>query len=521
MRLTHGLQQAALHHPQRTSTIFEQRRKSYGQTAARVARLAAGLAGLGARPGDRVAILALNSDRYYEAYYAILWTGCVAVPCNTRWSQAEHAAALQDCEPHLLIVDHNFVSAARDFPGIPGERILYMDDGEAPQGLAHFEGLIARSPAMDDNGRGGNDLAGIFYTGGTTGISKGVMLSHDGLIVNFMASTLLEPYCDDCVFLHSPPMFHLADGFLLFGLTVASATHVIVPRFEPAAVVGAIRDQGINSLLLVPTMIGMLDQHLRETNEPLDTVRRLTYGASPISEALLRRAFVMFPKARICQLYGQTELSPVATLLTSELHTAADSGPGRLRSAGRAIPGVELRIADAQLRALPCGEVGEILVRGPSVMLGYWRKPALTAETIVDGWLRTGDLVTENDDGTFTFVGRKKEVIRRRGENLSPTEVEAALEQHPDVAEAAVIGVESPLSEEDVKAFLIPADGRQIDLAELDAFVRQRLARFKVPRYYEVVPELPHTPTGRLAKHQLPTERTAGELDIENGAPPA
>jgi len=511
MRLTHGLQQAALHHPQRTSTIFEQRRKSYGQTAARVARLAAGLAGLGARPGDRVAILALNSDRYYEAYYAILWTGCVAVPCNTRWSQAEHAAALQDCEPHLLIVDHNFVSAARDFPGIPGERILYMDDGEAPQGLAHFEGLIARSPAMDDNGRGGNDLAGIFYTGGTTGISKGVMLSHDGLIVNFMASTLLEPYCDDCVFLHSPPMFHLADGFLLFGLTVASATHVIVPRFEPAAVVGAIRDQRINSLLLVPTMIGMLDQHLRETNEPLDTVRRLTYGASPISEALLRRAFVMFPKARICQLYGQTELSPVATLLTSELHTAADSGPGRLRSAGRAIPGVELRIADAQLRALPCGEVGEILVRGPSVMLGYWRKPALTAETIVDGWLRTGDAGYLDEQGFLYLVDRVKDMIISGGENVYSAEVENALAQHPAVEECAVIGVPDPRWGERVHAIVRLRVGHDSSPDDLTTHCAGLIANYKCPRSFSFRTDpLPLSGTGKIQKSELRREYWAG-----------
>jgi long-chain acyl-CoA synthetase len=511
MRLTHGLQQAALHHPQRTSTIFEQRRKSYGETAARVARLAAGLAGLGVRPGDRVAILALNSDRYYEAYYAILWAGGVAVPCNTRWSHAEHAAALRDCEPHLLIVDRNFVSAAPAFPGIPGGRILYMDDGEAPQGFADFEGLVAHSPAMDDNGRGGNELAGIFYTGGTTGVSKGVMLSHDGLIVNFMASTLLEPYCDDCVFLHSPPMFHLADGFLLFGLTLVCATHVIVPRFEPAAVVGAIRDQGINSLLLVPTMIGMLDRHLRETNEVLDTVQRLTYGASPISEALLKRAFVMFPKARICQLYGQTELSPVATLLTSEFHTAADSGPRRLRSAGRAIPGVELRIADAQLRALPPGEVGEILVRGPSVMLGYWRKPALTAETIVDGWLRTGDAGYLDAQGFLYLVDRVKDMIISGGENVYSAEVENVLAQHPAVEECAVIGVPDPRWGERVHAILRLRAGHDGSPEDLTAHCAGLIANYKCPRSFSFRSDpLPLSGTGKIQKSELRREYWTG-----------
>ena len=144
--------------------------------------------------------------------------------------------------------------------------------------------------------------------------------------------------------------------------------------------------------------------------------------------------------------------------------------------------------------------------------------PDETAAVLVDGWLRTGDLVTDNDDGTFTFVGRRKEVIRRRGENLSPTEVEMTLEEHPDVGEAAVIGVASDLSEQDVKAFVVPSAGRVVDPEELDDFVRGRLARFKVPRYYEIVADLPHTPTGRLAKHRLPVERTAEEIDMENGA---
>jgi len=511
MRLTHGLQQAARHNPQRTATIFEQRRKSYAETLSRVARLAAGIASLGAKPGDRVAILALNSDRYYEAYYGILWAGCVAVPCNTRWSHAEHMAALQDCEPHLLIVDRQFVSSAGALAGAPGRRIIYMDDGEAPEGFSDFEGMIAHFPAMGDNSSGGDALAGIFYTGGTTGNSKGVMLSHDGLIVNFMANTLLEPYCDDCVFLHAPPMFHLADGALLFGLTMASATHVILPRFDPAAMVRAIREQGINSLILVPTMIGMLDQHLRESNEPLDSVRRLTYGASPISEALLRRAIIMFPNARICQLYGQTELSPVATLLGSEFHATPDSDRGRLRSAGRAIPGVELRIADLNLNDVPCGEVGEILVRGPNVMLGYWRKPALTAETIVDGWLRTGDAGYLDEQGFLYLVDRVKDMIISGGENVYSAEVENALAQHPSVQECAVIGVPDSRWGERVHAIIRLRAGHDTNPEDLGAHCAALIANYKCPRSFAFRTDpLPLSGAGKIQKSELRREYWAG-----------
>jgi crotonobetaine/carnitine-CoA ligase len=162
--------------------------------------------------------------------------------------------------------------------------------------------------------------------------------------------------------------------------------------------------------------------------------------------------------------------------------------------------------------------VGELELRNPAIMRGYYEMPDETAAVLVDGWLRSGDLVRDNGDGTFTFVGRRKEVIRRRGENLSPTEVEAAAERHPHVQEAAVIGVPSDLSEEDVKAFLVAVDGHRLDVAGLDAHLRAELIRYKVPRYYEVVADLPHTPTGRLAKHKLPVERTPGEVDMEQGS---
>jgi crotonobetaine/carnitine-CoA ligase len=172
-------------------------------------------------------------------------------------------------------------------------------------------------------------------------------------------------------------------------------------------------------------------------------------------------------------------------------------------------------VNDARVRDPNADGVGELELRNPAVMRGYYEMPEETAAVLVDGWLRTGDLVTEDGYGTFRFVGRQKEVIRRRGENLSPTEVEAALESHPDVAEAAVIGVASPLSDEDVKAFVVATSGRALDVHTLHTHAGERLARFKVPRYYEVVAELPHTPTGRLAKHRLPTERTPAEVDVD------
>lgn len=497
MRLTTSLRQSAIHNPDRTATMFEKRRRTYAEILDRVMRLAAGLMAMGAKPGDRVAILGLNSDSYIEAYYAIFWAGCLAVPCNTRWAPAEHLAALADCEPTLLLVDQHFVQIAAQLPPALRDRVIYM--GEA-RGRFMAEEIIARStPAAD---RGGSDdmPAAIFYTGGTTGASKGVILSHDNLIINFLACGTAEPQPRDCVYLHVAPMFHMADAFMLMGLIMTGGTHVILPRFDPALVVEAIHTCGVNSLLLVPTMIAMLDQYLRENPQQLSEVRRMTYGASPISETLMRRTLEIFPNARVIQAYGQTELSPVATLLPHENHLT----PGKLRSAGRAIPGVELRIANAELTAVAEGAVGEILVRGPNVMQGYWRKPELTAATIVDGWVRTGDAGYIDADGFLFLVDRVKDMIVTGGENVYSAEVENALAQHAAVLECAVIGVPDDRWGERVHAVVRfrPACGATED--ELTEHCGRLIAGYKRPRSFEFRNEpLPLSGAGKILKTEL------------------
>jgi long-chain acyl-CoA synthetase len=497
MRLTMGLQQSAAHHPTRVATIFENRRRTYAEVLDRVARFAAGLAALGAKPGDRVAILALNSDAYFEAYYAIFWAGCLAVPCNTRWAVAEHLAALEDCEPSLVLVDQNFEHIVAQLPAALRSRVIYM--GEA-RGQFVAEELIAKASPITDQSGAGDMPAAIFYTGGTTGVSKGVILSHDNLIVNFLACCTVEPHPRDCVYLHVAPMFHLADATMLLGLTQIGGTHVILSRFDPAAVVDAIQKYGVNSVLLVPTMIGMVDQYLHDHPESLTHVRRMTYGASPISETLMRRTLQMFPNARITQAYGQTELSPVATFLLHEHHLT----PGKLRSAGRAIPSVELKIVDAQLATLATGEVGEILARGPNVMQGYWRKPELTAATIVDGWVRTGDAGYLDEDGFLFLVDRVKDMIVTGGENVYSAEVENALAQHAAVLECAVIGVPDDRWGERVHAVIRfrPACAATED--DLTAHCTKLIAGYKRPRSFEFRNEpLPLSGAGKILKTEL------------------
>jgi long-chain acyl-CoA synthetase len=497
MRLTMGLQQSASHYPRRIATIFEDRRRTYAEVLDRVARFAAGLVAMGAKPGDRIAILALNSDSYFEAYYAILWAGGLAVPCNTRWAAAEHLAALADCEPAYVLVDQHFVQIVAQLPPALRSRVIYM--GEA-RGEFVADEIIAKSSPIEDRSGADDMPAAIFYTGGTTGASKGVILSHDNLIVNFLACCTVEPHPRDCVYLHVAPMFHLADATMVLGLTQLAATHVMLARFDPAAVVDAIHRYGVNSVLLVPTMIGMVDQYLREHPQPLNEVCRMTYGASPISETLMRRTLEMFPNARITQAYGQTELSPVATFLLHEHHVT----PGKLRSAGRAIPGVELRIVDPDLNTLASGAVGEILVRGPNVMRGYWRKPELTASTIVEGWVRTGDAGYLDEDGFLFLVDRVKDMIVTGGENVYSAEVENALAQHAAVLECAVIGVPDDRWGERVHAIVRfrPACAATED--ELTAHCITLIAGYKRPRSFEIRQQpLPLSGAGKILKTEL------------------
>jgi long-chain acyl-CoA synthetase len=501
MRLTQALKQSALYYPTRAATVFDNRRRSYAEVIDRVARLAAGLIAIGAKSGDRIAILALNSDAYYEAYYAILWAGCLVVPCNTRWAPAEHFAAIADCEPSLLFVDQHFLPIVAELPSELRDRVIFI--GEA-KGQHVAEDIIGRSSPTQD-ASGSDDMpAAIFYTGGTTGTAKGVVLSHDNLIINFLAACALESYGRDCVYLHVAPMFHLADATMVFGLTQISGTHVIVPRFDPAMVLQTIKACGVNTLVLVPTMIGMLDQYLREHPQDLSQVSRLTYGASPISETLMRRALKMFPNARITQAYGQTELSPVATLLTHENHVASGLEVARLRSAGRAIPGVELRIVNSELTPLSTGDVGEVLVRGPNVMQGYWRKPELTAQTIIEGWVRTGDAGYLDDQGFLFLVDRVKDMIVSGGENVYSVEVENALAQHPAVLECAVIGVPDERWGERVHAVIRFRPGGIATEEELGAHCDKLIANYKRPRSFEIWSEpLPLSGAGKILKLQL------------------
>lgn len=507
MYLTQGLHRSARIKGDHPATIFGDRCRGWREVRERVSRLAAGFVSLGLKKGDRVAVIALNSDLYIEAYYAIAWAGGVVVPGNIRWAAAEHIHALQDSDTRFLLVDKNFLPLAAALTSACAiEATILLDGGgePAPAGMASSEALIADSLPMEDACGANDDLAGIFYTGGTTGRAKGVMLSHRGLVSNFLCANAVAPYPVEPVFLHSPPMFHLADASAVFGITMLGGTHVVIPFFTPEGVARAIESEKVSALVLVPTMFGMLADYLSEHPADLGSVVRVLYGASPISETLLKLAMRMFPSAEFAQAYGQTELSPCATILESRFHRMGDGGKSLLRSAGRAIPGVDVRIVNEAMAEQPMGEVGEIAVRSPGAMLGYWKQPELTRQTIVDGWLRTGDAGYMDENGFVYLVDRVKDMIISGGENVFSAEVENALAGHPAIAECAVIGVPDQRWGERVHAIVRLREGTSVTEDDVIAHCKTLIAGYKCPRSVEFRQEpLPLSAAGKILKSEL------------------
>ncbi|MBW0134422.1 long-chain-fatty-acid--CoA ligase [Pseudonocardia abyssalis] len=503
MYLTQALHRCARQTPDTPATIFADRVRTWAQSADRVARLAAALRGAGVGVGDRVAMLALNSDRYHEYLFAVPWAGGVVTPMNIRWNPAEIAYALGDSGSTVLFVDDAFAPMLPTLRSLcPGlTTVVHCGDGPAPEGSLPYEGLVAGHDPAPDAHRSGDDLAGIFYTGGTTAHPKGVMLSHANLLVSAMGGGATGGgfVVPDGRFLHAAPMFHLAAIATWVGRGIVGGTHVIVPMFEPAAVARAIERHAVTEVLLVPTMIQMLVAHLENEPAELSGVRSLIYGASPISEALLVRAEKHFPTAGFTQAYGMTELSPIATLLTPADH----ADPVLRRSAGRAAVCAEVRIVDPGDGEVPSGTVGEVVVRGGHVMLGYWNRPEETATALRGGWMHTGDAGYMDERGYVFIVDRVKDMIVTGGENVYSAEVENALAGHAAVAACAVIGVPDDEWGERVHAVVVLAPGATATPDELREHCVARIAGYKAPRSVGFVDALPVSAAGKVLKREL------------------
>jgi long-chain acyl-CoA synthetase len=504
--IVEGLKKNAASNPSKEAIVCGTARFNFKELDERINRLSSALARLGVRPGDRVAVLALNCHRFYELYYAIPQIGASIVPVNFRIPPPEVRYIVNHSEAVAVFTDAALapvIEAVR--AELETARHFVSIADEPSKGFIAYEDLLASgsadfdAPQVDDG-----ELLGLFYTSGTTAEPKGVMLTHRNMLANNMHSDTVFDHYPDEIFLHAAPMFHLADGAAVFANTTRGAAQVFVPRFDPKAVLETIERERVTATVLVPTMINFLLQVPDLESHDLSSLRQISYGASPIAPDLLRRAMKAFG-CRFAQGYGLTEASPLLTVLRPEDHMIEDEkSERRLASCGKAVPGVEVRVVDIDGRDVRPNEVGEIIARGPNIMLGYWKRPEDTSSAILDGWLHTGDLATVDEDGYIYLVDRKKDMIVTGGENVFSTEVEAILYAHPSIKEAAVIAIPDPDWGEAVHACIALRDGCAVAPEEVIEFCRERLAGYKVPRSVEIIEgELPKGGTGKILKKQL------------------
>ena len=513
MRLTQMLLRAAHVSHAGWATRQGERRRSWQEFAARVARLAGGLKDLGIGTGDRVAILALNSDRYLEFFFAVPWAGAVFVPINTRLAAPEIAYWLNDSGSLALFVDDNFLPLLPKLrPELTTVRhFVHVGDGPAPAGLVHYEALHDGSAAHADAERGGGDLAGIFYTGGTTGQSKGVMLSHGNLHANALNATIGLRFDRHTNWLHAAPMFHLADGTSTFAVTLMGGQHCFIPKFDAGEVLAAIERYRASHSCLVPTMINLVVNHPDLPRHDISSFRGVLYGASPMPETLIRKALQVMPKVGFFHGYGQSECAPMLTVMGPEYHVLEGANAAKLTSCGQPAAGVEVKICDEAGNEVKRGVLGEIRARGANVMLGYWNKPELTARTIVDGWIRTGDGATMDEDGFVYIVDRLKDMIISGGENVYSAEVENAIYRHAGVAECAVIGIPHDKWGEQVHAIVRLKAGERADAQTLIAHCKALIANYKCPRSVAFATDpLPLSGAGKILKTELRKPYWAG-----------
>ncbi|WP_139489850.1 long-chain-fatty-acid--CoA ligase [Brevibacillus dissolubilis] len=504
---TQALLASAKNRPNHLAMIDGEKRITYREMFARVTRLAGALEASGVRKGDRVGILLFNESRYLELLFGITMLGAVAVPINTRLSAPEVTFILNDADAKLLFFHREFLpmltTLQKEAAGI--ERFILCEDGGEVADTTIYEAFMQEASPIEDVYRVcENDLAGIFYTGGTTGMPKGVMLTHRNLMSNAYNFAIALEFTRQEIYLHAAPMYHLADGCSTFGTTVVGGTHIFMRMFDPVKLLALVERERVTSMILVPTMINMLIHTPSLSDYDVSSLRKILYGASPCPTEVLRKAMTLLP-VRYYQGYGQTEAAPLLTILSAEDHVleGEEHIVSRLTSAGQPLPGVQVRVVNAKGEDVAPGEVGEVIAKGPNVMAGYWKRPEETAATIVNGWLYTGDMATVDGENFIYIVDRKKDMIVTGGENVYSVEVENVIYTHPAVLEAAVVAVPDEKWGESVKAVVVLKKDCTVTEEELIEHCRRDLAGYKVPKSVDFAAELPKSGPGKILKRSI------------------
>ncbi len=475
---------------------------TYGAHAERVLRLGDGLRReLGVERGDRFAVMALNGHEYLELYHAGFLGAGVINPLNLRLAPKELAFILGDSETRVCFVDAFFaplIDKVRDEAGI--EKVVLVGAGDVPHDV-RYEDVLTAGEAVVPEEPEEDDPVILMYTGGTTGLPKGVLLDQRAEMLNMYHVAMRWGLAEHFVYLHQTPMFHAASMGGILGIPAAGGASTFVPMFEPKAVLDAIETHQVTMTVMVPTMIGMLVNHPDFKPGRLASLEVLTYGASPMPTSLLEQLLSMFPDLDIYQGYGMTECSAVLTSLAPDDHRR---GGDLLRSAGRPLAGVILSIQDPEGNPLPAGETGEVCARAGNFMTEYGKRPKETKEAFRDGWYHTGDAGYLDDEGYLFLVDRVKDMIVTGGENVYSAEVESAIASHPAVEQVAVIAVPDEKWGEAVLAVVVAREGVSVTEDEIKAHCRERIAGYKLPKTVELRAEpLPLSGAMKVLKREL------------------
>jgi fatty-acyl-CoA synthase len=490
--------------------IDGERRFTYAEFAERAGRLAGVLVTRGVRPGDRVAYLAYNSHPLLEGYFGVLEAGGILLPLNVRLAPQELAYILDDAGVRLLFIDADFLPLLDEMQaGMSGRpEVVWLGSRPDTRSEPLYEDLLAevpageqRPPEIDEDA-----VAELFYTSGTTGLPKGVMLTHRNLYLHALSTMATLSVADDEVQLHTIPLFHVNGWGTPQALTAAGGTHVMLRRFDPGEALRLIEAERVTRFFAVPTMLTMILNHADIAKYDLSSLRRVMLGGAPTPVELVRQAEKIL-RCTVHAGYGLSETSPVLTTAWSRSHLCGgdDARTRRQASTGTPIVGADVRVVTEDGGEVPWDgdSVGEIVARSNVVMAGYWNDPEGTAAIIHDGWFHTGDMAVVDPDGYITIVDRKKDIIISGGENISSVEIEKVLFEHPAVLESAVVAVPDARWGEVPKALVALRPGASATEEELIAFCRDRLARFKSPQSVDFFESLPKGGTGKILKARL------------------
>ena len=501
--LTDQVRRWAEERPEALALQWEDGALTYAELQQRLFKLANGLAARGIGEGDRVAILDKNGPAHVELLLAAPLIGAVAAPANFRLADPEVEAVLRDAQAKLLVVGAEFLPVAeKAAAALDGLELLVL---QAPEDPRSYEAWLEEQPA-DDLGRvcARDETAAQMYSSGTTGLPKGIELTHGNLAASLSGYDSFAKFTPDSVNLAALPMFHIGGGGVALAGLYAGVANRLVRDIVPNQLLDVIEQEGITHAALVPAVIGFLMQVPGVEQRDFSRFRACLYGASPISPAMLTKAVRLFG-CDFSQGYGLTETTGISVLLPPEDHDPDGPNVHRMRSTGRPVNGMEIQIVlPGTSEPAPTGEIGEIWLRGPNVMKGYFNNPEATAEALVeDGWFRSGDAGRLDEEGYLFIEDRIKDMIISGGENVYPFEVESVLLDHPAVRDVAVIAVPHERWGETPRAMVVLEPEQQLTGEEVIAFTCEHLARFKCPTGVDFIPELPRSPAGKVLKKEL------------------